>query len=648
MHHHEDGCVCEAHHEHHDHGCGCGCGCGCEHTHETTKKSRIAMAIGVALFAAALTFHLLFPAFRPAIVYPIAMGAAYLLIGGGIVLSAAKGLLRGNWFGEEALMSVASIGAFLIGEYPEAVAVVLLFRIGEALSAKAAAKNRASVIAAVDMRPETVTVLHDGKRHRIPAKEVHVGDEILILVGERIPLDAVVLSGESRLDTSFLTGEPVPVSVAAGDEITSGALNLEGALTARVVRELRESAVSRIVESMEHAAESKPRAERVITRFARVYTPAVLIAAIVAGIVISLISGDVRGGVYTALTFLVVSCPCALVISVPLSFFCGIGAASKQGILFKTGVSFEQLRRVKAFVFDKTGTLTEGHFAPTAIVPQSGEVRESLLALTASLEKFSTHPIAKSIVAFAETDGVAIPEAADVSEESGGGLCGTVAGHTVAVGNAQFLAHFTKDDLPKTDPAYTVVHCACDGRYVGHILLGDTVKPSAAPLMKALFHRGTRTHLLTGDREEVGVHLAETLGMDGAQCELKPDGKLKVLESLRAQEGAVAFVGDGINDAPVIAGADVGIAMCSGADASVESADIVVMQSDLSAISAAVGISEKTHRIVVQNIAFPIVLKVLIMVLSALGLCGMWAAVLADTGTALLCTLNATRARHFR
>jgi len=514
------------------------------------------------------------------------------------------------------------------------VGVMLFFRVGEYFEHKAVERSRSQIMEAVDLRPETV-LLADGRS--LPAGEAEVGDTLLVRPGDRIPLDGVVLSGKSRIDTAPITGEPVPVSVRPGDSVTSGCVNTSGQLMIRVEKVLAESMVTRILDSVENAAASKPKIDRFITRFSRVYTPIVVVLAAAVAIVPSVITGDWNYWVYTALSFLVMSCPCALVLSVPLAFFSGIGVGSKQGILFKGGLSMEALSKVKAVVMDKTGTVTEGNFAV-----QQVEGGSEVLRLCAGLETVSTHPIAQSIVTAAREQRIQIPTPSAVEEIAGHGIRGTVDGKTVLCGNEKLMRRF-KIALPNKERPQTWVLVAVDGEYAGAICISDTVKPGAVAAVKQLKAMGIATAMLTGDEAAAAEAVGSTLGIDRVHARLLPEDKLTVLQRLRKEYGPVMFVGDGINDAPVLSGADVGAAMGSGADAAIEAADVVFMTSQPEAMARAIQIATKTRQIAWQNVVFALVIKFAVMVLGLLGHASMWAAVFADSGVAMLCVLNAIR-----
>ena len=561
--------------------------------------------------------------------------AGYLLLGREVLATAWKNLTKGHVFDENFLMSIATLGAFAIGEFPEAVGVMLFYRVGEYFEHRAVERSRSQIMEAIDMRPEVVH-LEDGRT--IPAEEVRMGDVLLVRPGDRIPLDGRILTGESRIDTAPITGEPVPVSVRAGSSVTSGCINTTGTLTMVVEKSLSESMVTRILDSVENAAASKPKIDRFITRFARVYTPAVVGLATAVAIVPSLITGNWGYWVYTALSFLVMSCPCALVLSVPLAFFSGIGVGSRRGILFKGGASIEAMAAVKVVVMDKTGTVTKGEFKVQKIAGGA-----DVLKLCASCEQQSTHPIAISIVAAAKERNMELFAPDALEEIPGRGIRAKVDNRTVLCGNQQLLEE-NHIEFDAVEESYgTQVLVAVDQRYVGYITISDTLKPGAKEAVQRLKAAGLATVMLTGDSADSAKAVAEEVGIDEVHAKLLPQQKLEKLQSIRAQKGAAMFVGDGINDAPVLAGADVGAAMGSGADAAIEAADVVFMTSDVQAIPEALEIARQTGRTAWQNVIFALVIKFAVMILGLLGFASMWLAVFADSGVAMLCVLNSIR-----
>ena len=584
---------------------------------------------------------------------------AYLILGLEIVLTAIRNIFKGNIFDENFLMSIATLGAFAIkepsgaiGAYaPEAVGVMLFYRIGEWFEHRAVAKSRSQIMDALDLRPETVGLVNGEKITMIPAEEAKAGDIVLVRPGDRIPLDGMVLEGESRLDTSPVTGEPVPISVQSGSAVLSGCMNLSGVLKLKVEKPLSESMVTRILDSVENAAASKPKMDRFITRFSRIYTPFVVLLALCTAIIPSLFTGDWDKWLYTALTFLVISCPCALVLSVPLAFFSGIGAGSKQGILFKGGSSLEALKNIKAIIMDKTGTITKGNFVLQHIIcaPDAGLSEKELLFLAASCESASTHPIAQSILDAAKAESISVDKAGVITEISGHGIQMQTDDGLVLCGNRKLLAEQGIDISSYTQNAEdaaaygTEVLLARNGSYLGSLVIADTIKEEAAPAVRSLKKQKLTTIMLTGDAPKTAEEVAKQTGIDEIYARLLPEEKLARLKEIRERHGAVMFVGDGINDAPVLAGADVGAAMGSGADAAIEAADVVFMTSSMEAIPASIKIAKAACRIATQNVTFALVIKALFLILGLAGKASMWFAVFADTGVAMLCILNSIR-----
>lgn len=570
--------------------------------------------------------------------------AAYVVLGGEILLEAARNIMHGQIFDENFLMCVATIGAFAIQECPEAVGVMLFYRIGEYFEEKAVENSRSQIMEAVDMRPETVNLMVGDEAVMIPAEEAKVGDIVLIRPGDRIPLDGVVVSGESRIDTAPITGEPVLVAVRTGSALTSGCVNSSGQLLMRVEKPLSESMVTRILDSVENAAASKPKLDRFITRFAKIYTPIVILLAAATAIIPSLVTSEWNYWVYTALTFLVISCPCALVLSVPLAFFSGIGAGSKKGILFKGGASLEFLSRIGAVIMDKTGTVTEGNFKVQKIVPAWKYSERDLLRICAGCEQRSTHPIAESIVRAAEEHDLVLDRPVMLKETAGGGVSAFLPEGRVYCGNRKFLEE-SGVSVPEEERDLTgsVVYVGIDGRYAGYFVVADTIKKDAASAISDLKSMGLGTVMLTGDERVSAEETAKKVGIDKVYAKLLPQNKLEILQNLRKEYGSVMFVGDGINDAPVLAGADVGAAMGSGADAAIEAADAVFMTSSVESIPAAIRIAKETNRIALQNVVFALTVKIAVMILGLLGFANMWLAVFADTGVAMICVLNSIR-----
>ncbi len=569
---------------------------------------------------------------------------AYLILGRHVLLTAGKNLIKGHVFDENFLMSIATLGAFAIQDYTEAVGVMLFYRVGELFEDIAVARSRSQIMDAVDLRPEVVNLVHDGEVQVIPAGQAMPGDLLLVRPGDRIPLDGTITEGESRIDISPVTGEPVPVAAGMGDSVISGCVNTSGLLKIRVEKALEDSMVTKILDSVENAAASKPKIDRFITRFSRIYTPVVVGLAAATAILPSLVTGDWQYWIYTALTLLVISCPCALVLSVPLAFFSGIGAGSKLGILFKGGIAIEALQDVRAVVMDKTGTVTEGNFELQRVIPANGFTEEQVLALAGTCEQNSTHPIAASIMAAAEQQGITCPRPDSVKEIAGKGVEAVTEAGTLLCGSRSLLVEegITLEE-GQTGSYGTEVLLAVNGNYAGCLVIADTVKEDAKPAVRAMKRQGIVTAMLTGDAAETARAVAAETGIDEVHAKLLPEQKLQELTRIRSTHGSVMFVGDGINDAPVLAGADVGAAMGSGADAAIEAADVVFMTSAMNAIPQALSIAKATGRIAKQNVIFALVIKAAVMVLGLAGLANMWMAVFADTGVAMLCILNSIR-----
>ena len=635
-HDHEERHQCCHHHDHDEHH-----GCCCDHhnheqdhDHDHGGNGLTGILLGAGLFVLGLILDSL------GLKWPMigCCVAAYLILGWDVVATALKNLTKGHIFDENFLMSIATIGAFCIGEYPEAVGVMLFYRVGTYFEHRAVARSRSQIMEAVDLRPETVNLLRDEEVTVIPAGEARVGNLLLVRPGDRIPLDAVVIRGQSRIDTAPITGEPVPVHVQPGSEVISGCVNGSGQLVIRVQKVLSESMVTRILDSVENAAASKPKIDRFITRFARVYTPLVVGIAAATAIVPSLVTGHWNYWVYTALSFLVMSCPCALVLSVPLAFFSGIGKGSKLGILFKGGVSIEAMTKVKAVVMDKTGTITKGDFR---VQKAAGGL--DILKLCASCEQDSTHPIAQSIVAAAKEKGMALFRPDSLEEIPGQGIRATVDGQTILCGNEALLRESGIKLNPLSGEVGTCVLVAVDGRFMGYLVISDTIKEGAKDAVSRLRKNGIATVMLTGDAEDSARNVAKEVGIGEVHAKLLPHQKLERLRAIRKEKGAVMFVGDGINDAPVLAGADVGAAMGSGADAAIEAADVVFMTSSVDAIPASLEIARATNAIAWQNVVFALIIKFAVMILGLTGHASMWLAVFADSGVAMLCVLNSIR-----
>ena len=563
----------------------------------------------------------------------------YVYCGWGVLKQAAVNIAHGRALDENFLMSIATLGAFAIGDYAEALGVMVFYRVGEYFEDKAVEKSRSNIMEALDLRPEVVNLMEGGEVRTIPAEDALPGDVVLVRPGDRVPLDGTVLEGESLLDTSAITGEPVPVAVRPGDSVTSGCVNQNGALTVRVEKELSESMVTRIMDSVENAAAAKPHIDRFISRFCKVYTPFVVALAVLTALIPSIVTGNWGYWVKTALTFLVISCPCALVLSVPLAFFAGIGLGSKKNVLFKGGSAMEAICNVKAIVMDKTGTLTRGVFTVQRILPADGVSETELLAMAAKCESASTHPIAQSIRAAAGERGVKTERTESVQELSGLGIDAD----GILCGNRKLLEQYGIA-IPADDGAFgTEVLLADHSRYLGRIVISDELKPETRTAIAALKAEGLKTVMLTGDAADSAEAVAREIGLDEVHAKLLPQDKLRILKETREKYGPVMFVGDGINDAPVLAGADVGAAMGSGADAAIEAADVVFMTSRMDAVPEAIDIGRVSTRISRQNVVIAIAIKLIVILLGFLGLANMWAAVFADTGVAMICILNSIR-----
>ena len=610
-----------------------------EKKEENKKGEIISIGIGAALFIAGVICN-----GKMEIVPIVLFVLSYLILGGGIVLTAGKNLLKGRVFDENFLMSLATLSAFAIGEFSEAVGVMLFYRIGELFEHIAVERSRSQIMEAVDLRPEVVNRMTGEKVEVIPSEDAQVGDIVLVRAGDRIPLDSVIVEGESQIDTSAVTGEPVPVKVKVGEKVTSGCVNLTGVLKVKVEKVLEDSMVTRILNSVENAASSKPKIDRFITKFARVYTPFVVGLALATAILPSIFTGNWEHWIYTAITFLVISCPCALVLSVPLAFFSGIGAGSKRGILFKGGVALEALKDVKQVVVDKTGTITEGNFVLQKCVVVEG-TEEELLRLAGNCELISTHPIGNSIVTAGKEKGLKLERPQKAEEISGKGIRASLKEGEILCGNRTLMEE-NKIDLQQYEKkSYgTEVLVALNGKFIGYLVISDTIK------RRCDFSRSSDKRreevditMLTGDAKKSADAIAKEVGIDNVYAQLLPQDKLEKLQQIGKEKGAVMFVGDGINDAPVLAGADVGAAMGSGADVAIEVADVVFMTSSVEAIPTSIRIAKQTGKIAVQNVVFALAIKVLVMILGLLGFANMWLAVFADTGVAMLCVLNAIR-----
>ena len=577
----------------------------------------------------------------------ILFGASYLLIGGEVVLTAIKNIAKGQVFDENFLMTVATIGAFTINQYPEAVAVMLFYEIGETIQGYAVNKSRSSISSLMDIRADYANLIINGKEKKVSPETVKVEDVILVKPGEKVPLDGVVIEGESFIDTSVLTGESVPRKIVPNDEILSGGINTSGLLKVKVTKKFGESTVSRILEMVENAASKKADTEKFITKFAKVYTPIVVVLAILIAVIPSIFIKDALFStwIYRALVFLVVSCPCALVVSVPLGFFAGIGGASKKGVLVKGSNYLELLKDLETVVFDKTGTLTEGVFSVTEI-NTNGIDKEKLIEVAAMAESFSNHPIAISIIKEygKEIDKEVIKE---YKEISGRGIKAVINNEEVLVGNSKLMNEFNIL-YNEVDSIGTVVYCAMNGEFKGSIVISDKIKENTAEALINLKKAGVKkTVMLTGDNKKTAYKVGKKINIDEIHSELLPLDKVREVEELLKRSnknGKLAFVGDGVNDAPVLARADIGIAMGGiGSDAAIEAADIVLMKDDINALVDAINISKKTNKILWQNIVFALGIKILVMVLGTFGIANMWTAVFADVGVTIIAIINSTR-----
>ena len=614
---------------------------------ENSDKSTIArLALGAAVYAAGIVLTYFFPYVNGYITLGVLV-LAYIILGADVVMRALKNILKGRVFDENFLMTISTVGAFAIGQYPEAVAVMLFYQIGELFQDMAVRRSRKSISSLMDIRPDSANVKRNGALIAVSPQEVAVGEIIVVKPGEKIPLDGVVIDGESMLDTRALTGESVPRSIKKGDTALSGCINHSGAVTIEVTKEYGESTVSKIIDLVENAASRKAPTENFITKFARYYTPAVVILAALLAVVPPLLFGGVWAEwINRSFVFLVISCPCALVISVPLTFFGGIGSASRKGVLVKGSNYLEALNSLETVVFDKTGTLTKGVFRVSDINTDNGFTGGQVLQLAAAAESMSNHPIARSI---AEEYGGEIDESkiTDYSEISGHGISAVYDGSRVLVGNDKLMKRFGIN-FKKCEKAGTVVYVACDGKYAGSILISDEIKSDSRKAISQLKAMGVKnTVMLTGDNEEIAKAVSGELGLDEYHSQLLPDQKVEILERLdksKGKGGKLAFVGDGVNDAPVLARADIGIAMGGlGSDAAIEAADVVLMTDEPSKLVDAVKTAKATRHIVKQNIVFALAVKAAFLVLGAFGIAGMWEAVFGDVGVMLLAVLNAMR-----
>ena len=606
------------------------------------KKRAIKIIISLILFIFAMVIKL-----ENEIINNIIFVISYLIVGFEILKKAIRNILRGKVFDENFLMSVATIGAFAIGEYPEAVAVMLFYQIGELFQSYAVDKSRKSIASLMDIRPDYANVYREGNIETVNPEEVKIGETIVIKPGEKIPLDGKIIEGKTTLDTKALTGESLPREVSEGDEVLSGCINLNGMIKIEVTKEFGESTVSKILDLVENASSKKSKSENFITKFAKYYTPTVVIIALILAILPPLViqGATFSDWIYRALSFLVVSCPCALVISIPLSFFGGIGGASKRGILIKGSNYLEALSNTEIAVFDKTGTLTKGVFEVQEVKPVEIS-NEELLKIAAYAENYSNHPISKSIKQ-AYHKPIDEKEIINSEELSGLGIVAKIGEKNVLVGNEKLMQE-KQIEFEKCNKIGTILYIAIDGKYAGYILIADKIKDDAKQTIEELKKNDIKqTIMLTGDKKEVGESVAKEVGIDKVYTELLPTGKVQKVEELlkaKSPKGKLAFVGDGINDAPVLTLADIGIAMGGlGADSAIEAADIVIMTDEPSKIINAIKLSKKTMRIVKENIVFAIFIKILVLVLTAFGLSTMWEAVFADVGVSIIAIINALR-----
>ena len=631
-------CCCEDEHCHnneHEH----------EHNHEhehgeSTKGKIISLIISAVLLVAAIVVSHIFE-FKTYIKV-IMFAVPYLIAGFDVLKEAAENILHGEIFDENFLMCIASIGAFAVGEYPEAVFVMIFFGVGELFEHIATERSRKTIKSLLDIRPDTALIIKDGKETEILSKDVHPGDILKVLPGKRVPLDGIITEGKTTTDNSSITGESIPVTAAVGDTVFGGTINLTGEILIRVIKDYEESTASKILKLVEQSAEKKSKSERFIKRFAKYYTPAVCIAAVLVAVVPSLIFGSPKTYIYRSLMFLVVSCPCALVLSIPLTYFAGIASAAKKGVLIKGGGYLEALSRTKCAVFDKTGTLTRGEFKVIAIHPDKVNERELLRLAAAGSGK--THPISLSLrAAYGKMEPMEIHEYTEIAGE---GTRSVIDGKEVVVGNHKLMKRYNID-YHDCHSAGTIVHVAAGGEYLGHVVIGDTLKLDAAKAVNALKKRGIKVVMLTGDRESAAKSIAEKLKVDEYHSELKPGDKVKYLEEYLGKNGAVIFIGDGINDAPVLVRADVGISMSAlGSDAAIEAADAVLMDDKVYSVETAINTSKRTQKIVIENIIFSLFIKfgVLLLCGFGVGFMNMWIAAFADVGVMVIAVLNSLRA----
>lgn len=642
-HEHSSQCSCDTHEHKSQHNTNDSCGCGHEHATigKEGNKDIIRLVVGILLFAAAIIISKIWelPFWAELSIFL----AAYLTLGFQVLKTAGKNILKGKVFDENFLMTIATVGALILGDYIEGTAVMLFYLIGETLSDMAVSKSRKSITELMDIRPDYANIEKDGTIIKVAPQTIQKGDIIIVKPYEKVPLDGTVVSGISAMNTSALTGESVPRDVAENSEVLAGFVNGEGLIQVKVEKLFNESTASKILKIVEQTNSSKAPAEKFITKFARYYTPIVCAAALCVGVIPSLITGDVNTWVYRALLFLVISCPCALVVSVPLTYFGGIGGASKKGILVKGANYLEALTQVNTVVFDKTGTLTKGVFEVKEVHPIKGVSEEELLRLASIAEANSSHPIAKSVQA-AYPQALNTEQISDYKDIAGHGISVNYGQDKILAGNSR-LMDLEKISYRPLEHAGTILYVAKNGTFMGSILISDTIKPEAAKAVSELKSMGIHSVMLTGDVENIGRQTADAIGIDKAYFELLPQDKYSMLEKIEQENKGVAFAGDGINDAPALAKADVGIAMgAMGSDAAIEAADVVLMTDELMQIPKAIHISKKTRKIVLQNIIFALSVKSVVMVLGVMGIANMWAAVFADVGVTLIAVVNALRA----
>ncbi len=628
----------ENHHDHeheHDH----------DHGKEDTTKTVIRIAVGALIYVAELVLNKIFD--LPLYLQIGTLVVSYLILGGDVLLNAVKNMIKGRIFDENLLMSISSVGAFIIGEYPEAVAVMLFYQIGEFFQSLAVRRSRKSISDLMDIRPDTATVIRNGITQTVSPESVEIDEYIYVKPGEKIPLDGIITDGSAMLDTRALTGESLPRSAKVGDEILSGSINLNGVLTIKTTKSFGDSTVSKIIELVENASSKKASAENFITTFARYYTPTVVVlAALLAVIPPLFFNGIWTDWIHRAFVFLVISCPCALVISIPLAFFGGIGAASRHGILVKGSSYLEALNSVETVVFDKTGTLTKGEFKVSNVIPAEGKTEDNVLEYAVKVEKLSNHPIASSICEYYKND-VETSDVSEYEEVTGHGIKAKVGKKTVLAGNREMMIGENIQCVENTSVG-TKVYVAADGEYIGCIVISDEIKPDSKQAIAELKKLGVkRTVMLTGDNKDAAADISKQTDIDEYHAQLMPDKKVALLEKI-TDETAIGkktvFVGDGINDAPVLARADIGIAMGGiGSDAAIEAADVVIMTDEPTKIAKAVKIARYTKKIVVENIVIALGIKGIFLILGALGYAGMWIAVFGDVGVALIAVFNSMR-----